>query len=138
MIKLILCLLLLLLPLGCYSEVQPPTQNQEQAGKSEEAQDANTWDFGQINEGEKAEHDFILKNESDKALLIRDINTSCGCTASKAEKQKLSPGESTKIKVSFNSRGYSGRAKQFVYVHTDSLDKPIIKLIITADVVREK
>jgi hypothetical protein len=131
MVKTILFLALLFFPLtGCYSE--------EPAAKTAETPDANAWDFGQVVERQMVSHDFILKNESANTMAIKNVTTSCGCTASKADKDVLAPGDSAKIKVSFNSSGYSGKVKQFVYVHTDILDKSIIRFIITADVVKEK
>jgi len=94
------------------------------------------FDFGRIKEGEVLKHEFILKNETSKILNIKDVNTSCGCTVSEVEKRSLQPNESTVIKVKFNSRGYSGPTQQYVYVHTDNLDKPVIRYIIKAEVVK--
>ena len=131
MMRIILPLLFLFFPLqGCYS------QNQGETAGQAETTDPYAWDFGQVKEGEVLKHDFILKNESEKTLTIKEVNTSCGCTASKVEKKVLLPGESTEIEVQFNSKGYSGLTQQYVYVHTDSLDKPIIKFIIKAVVLK--
>jgi len=111
-----------------------------QASKSAPGQEADpySWDFGRVKEGEALKHTFILKNESHKTMAINDVNTSCGCTASKVEKKILLPGQSATLEVQFNSKGYSGPVQQYVYVHTDSLDKPIIKFIIKADVIKTK
>jgi len=130
MMKVILVLLFLFFPLqGCYS------QNQGETASHAEIPDSYTWDFGQVKEGEVLKHTFVLKNESEETLTIKDVNTSCGCTASKVEKKIILPGENTEIEVQFNSKGYSGLAQQYVYVHTDSLDKPILRFIIKAEVV---
>lgn len=102
----------------------------------EEPADPFTWDFGKVKEGTLLRHTFIFKNESEKNLTIQNITTSCGCTASEAKKKNLMPQESTAIEVSFNSQGYSGITQQFIYVHTDNLDNPIIKFIIKADVAK--
>jgi len=93
-------------------------------------------DFGQVRQGSVLKHNFLLKNETAKALNIRDVNTSCGCTVSKIKKKKLLPGESTFIEVKLNTKGYSGEIQQFVYVHTDNLDNPILRFIIKAEVVK--
>ncbi len=133
--RILLILLFLSFPLGgCYS------QNQEEITTQPETEsiDPYSWDFGQVKEGEVLKHNFILKNESEKTLTIKDVNTSCGCTASKVEKKILLPGQSATLEVQFNSKGYSGPVQQYVYVHTDSLDKPIIKFIIKADVIKTK
>ncbi|MFA4842705.1 MAG: DUF1573 domain-containing protein [Candidatus Omnitrophota bacterium] len=100
------------------------------------ALDPYAWDFGRIKKGLIAKHEFIFKNETKDKIKITDITTSCGCTASKAGKAGLLPGEETAIEVSFNSKGFSGPVQQFVYVHTDSLDKAVFRFIIKADVER--
>ncbi|OGX46186.1 MAG: hypothetical protein A3G38_01675 [Omnitrophica WOR_2 bacterium RIFCSPLOWO2_12_FULL_51_8] len=100
------------------------------------AADPNTYDFGQVREGSVQRHSFVLENKTAKVLTIKDTSTSCGCTASVVKDKTLKPGESTQIEVKFNSRGYSGQVKQFVYVATDDLDNPVVRYIIKADVVK--
>ncbi len=135
-----LVILLSFLQIGCTAK----TYSQ---GKPE---DANTWNFGAVEAGAILKHNFVLKNESKQTLNVRDINTSCGCTASKINKKVLLPGESALIEAKFNTKGYAGQVQQFIYVHTDSLDastplningernrvidNPIVRFIIKADV----
>ncbi len=139
MMRVFLILLFLSFPLqGCYSQNQEKITSQAEITGQTEIADPYSWDFGQAQEGEVLKHTFVLKNESEKTLTIKDVNTSCGCTASKVEKKILLPGESTEIEVQFNSKGYSGLTQQYVYVHTDSLDKPIIRFIIKAEVIKSK
>jgi hypothetical protein len=94
------------------------------------------WDFGKVKEGTVQEHAFVFKNESQRTVQINQVQTSCGCTVSHAQKNTLSPGDSTQIPVRFDSHGYSGPTEQFVYVHTDNLDNPIVRFIIKAYVVK--
>lgn len=103
---------------------------------ADEAEDPNAWDFGQVKQGEVVSHTFSLKNESDKTLNITGLNTSCGCTVSQIEREVLLAGESTELEVKFNSKDYSGTVQQFAYVNTDDLDKPVIRFIIKAEVVK--
>jgi len=98
--------------------------------------DPNLWDFGTVKAGQVLSHEFTLKNESKKQLNIKNVGTSCGCTVSEAGKKVLLPGESTIIKVKFDSRGYSGEVKQHVYVNTDNLDNSLIRFVIKANVVK--
>jgi hypothetical protein len=129
--RIFLCLLLLVFPVtGCYS------QQQDSAKQAQKPRDPYTWDFGQVKKGTVLKHDFTLKNESDKVLNILSVNTSCGCTVSKVQKKKLLPQEQTLIEVKFNTKGYSGPVQQYVYVNTDSLDNPVIKYIIKAELVK--
>ncbi|MFH1458104.1 MAG: DUF1573 domain-containing protein [Candidatus Omnitrophota bacterium] len=99
------------------------------------APDSYTWDFQEVVEGEVATHDFVFKNESQDTLNIKEVTTSCGCTVTKLEKKTLLPEEETFIEVKFNSKGYKGNVRQFVYVHTDSLDEPIVRYIIKVNVI---
>lgn len=98
-------------------------------------EDANTWDFGTLKEGTQAKHTFILTNETKKPLNITSVNTSCGCTVSEADKRLLAPGESTQITATFNSKGYSGTVRQYIYIGTDNPQEAIIKFVITAEVI---
>ncbi|MFA4990210.1 MAG: DUF1573 domain-containing protein [Candidatus Omnitrophota bacterium] len=98
--------------------------------------DSYVWDCGKIKQGEVAAHNFTLKNDSAKALKITGVTTSCGCTVSEVKKKVLLPGESTPVEIKFNSKGYSGAVQQFTYVNTDNVDKPVIRFIIKADVVK--
>lgn len=92
------------------------------------------WDFGSVKEGQILKHEFALKNESSKILNIKDVNSSCGCMVSQVKKKALLPGESTLVEVKFNTKGYSGPTEQFVYVHTDSLNQPILRFTVKANV----
>ncbi len=102
----------------------------------EEAVDPNQWDFGRIKQGEVVKHDFVLQNKTDKVLKIGRIHTSCGCTASQAGKKSLAASESTTIGVTFNSKGYQGEVKQFVYVHINHPEIEIVRFMVKADVVK--
>ena len=133
---LLLILFLLLSPCaGCFARHY--TQEQNNLIKENKIPDPYTWDFGRVKEGEVLKHSFTLKNESAKTLTIKEVNTSCGCTASEARKKTLLPAEDTLIEVSFNTKGYSGPVQQYIYVHTDNHDNPIIRFIIKAEVVKK-
>jgi hypothetical protein len=127
--------LLLLVLVGCCGVVRAQKQDNLTLKAEEEAQDYK-WDFGKVKEGEVLKHNFVLKNKTNKDLTIEKINTSCGCTVSKVKKKKLSPQKSTIVEVKFNTKGYSGTTTQFIYVNTNDLDKPVIRFIITAQVVK--
>ncbi|KPK97949.1 MAG: hypothetical protein AMJ95_06445 [Omnitrophica WOR_2 bacterium SM23_72] len=97
--------------------------------------DDEVWDFQDVTQGEVVMHEFVLKNESQDMLHIKEVSTSCGCTVSEVKNRTLFPNEETVIEVKFNSKGYFGEVRQFIYVYTDSLDRPIIRYIIKANVV---
>ena len=67
------------------------------------------FDFGTINEGEKLEHQFIFENTGKSDLIIRKIKSSCGCAVANMESKIIKAGAKSEIKVTFNSKGKSGK-----------------------------
>jgi hypothetical protein len=93
----------------------------------------NIFDFGVITEGEIVKHDFKLTNNGKSDLLIRNVKASCGCTAVKNE-NVVKPGQSTDLKVEFNSSGKKGRQNKSVTVITNDPVNSTIVLRIMGDV----
>jgi hypothetical protein len=123
---LLLTVLTSLIILGCLQAQKQPVK------------DPYFWDFGQVTAGQVLEHVFTIRNNSSNALIINRLQTSCGCTGSVISRDHIPAGESAEIKVTFNTKGYSGLSQQFVYVHTDDTQNPIIKLTIQAQVTKKK
>jgi hypothetical protein len=60
-------------------------------------------DFGTIDKGTPVEHTFVFRNEGDAALIISNVKTSCGCTASDYTKEVIAPGETGEVKATYNA-----------------------------------
>lgn len=73
------------------------------------------FDFGTIQQGDKVAHDFMLSNEGKSTLFLRNVKTSCGCTAVEYDKE-IAPGESTTLHVVFNSRGKRNRQNKTITI----------------------
>ncbi len=64
-----------------------------------------SYDFGNINEGDKVEHTFEFTNTGNAPLIIDKIKASCGCTVpSNWKKAPILPGEKSSFVVKFNSK----------------------------------
>jgi uncharacterized cupredoxin-like copper-binding protein len=96
----------------------------------------NEHDFGEVQEGTSVTHNFIVSNSGGDVLKISNVRASCGCTAASPEKKELAPGESTTIKVSFNSSGREGHQEKYVYVNSNDPKTPELKLKFTCDVIK--
>ncbi len=92
-------------------------------------------DFGDIKQGEIVKASFIISNSGGDLLRIEDVRASCGCTAGKPEKTELKPGESTKLEVTFNSKGRRGLQQQRVTINTNDPDNRELILTIKCNVV---
>lgn len=93
------------------------------------------YDFKNIKEGKIVDHNFTITNTGGDLLKITNVRATCGCTVANPEKSELKPGESTTIKVSFNSNGRVGPQTKYVYVSTNDPANKEIKLKITGNVV---
>lgn len=91
-------------------------------------------DFGNIKQGETVTHNFVFKNNGKQDLKILKVKTTCGCTASEPEKSVLKPGESSNIKVTYNSAGKKGRDEKTVTVYSNDPESPESQLKIVSTV----
>lgn len=67
--------------------------------------ETNTFDFGDIFQGDVVEHTFKFTNTGNQPLLITNIQTSCGCTTPQWPRDPIMPGGKGELKVGFNSAG---------------------------------
>lgn len=87
-------------------------------------------DFDTIVQGEKVEAAFVLRNEGDKDLIIRKIETTCGCTAAVPEKRIISPGENVRMNVVFDSEGRRGMQHKTITVICNDPRHASLKLVL--------
>ncbi len=64
-----------------------------------------TFDFGDLKEGDKAEVDFIFKNTGSESLVLSEVRASCGCTTPFWSKEPVMPGEEGRISVKYDTKG---------------------------------
>ncbi len=99
--------------------------------------DSESFDFGDIKPGTKNEHTFTLKNVGKKNLVIRDVKSSCGCTAVSPSKNVVASGESAPLKVVFDSTGKSGRQNKTITVITNDPKNSTTILRISSNIVTQ-
>ena len=93
-----------------------------------------SWDFGKIKQGEILTHEFVFSNDGESPIVIEKVATSCGCTAALVSEDKIGPGKTGKIKVSFDSRGYSGKIIKYVYVESNDSADPRREIVVSAEI----
>jgi hypothetical protein len=92
----------------------------------------DAWNFGKAKGGEDLVHEFVFKNDGDAPLHVKNVETSCGCTAALVSDKTVEPGKSGKIKITFSTRGYSGEVTRFAYVESDDPASPRVQLKVSA------
>ncbi len=89
----------------------------------------SVFDFGTITEGEKVEYSYRFKNTGNTPLLIVSATASCGCTVPEKPEKPVLPGETSYIKVVFNSQGKVGQNhKDITVIANASPEFPKLKL----------
>lgn len=94
-------------------------------------------DFGEMKQGEKRDYTFTLTNNGKSDLHIRNVRSSCGCTAVAPSKKVIAAGETAPIKVTFDSRGKRGRQSKSITVITNDPKNPTSTLRISCNITTE-
>ena len=93
-------------------------------------------DFGKIEGDAVVETEFVVTNDGKQTLNIRQTATNCGCTSVILPKKDLEPGESTTMKVKFDSKGRRGRQYKTVTIFSNDPSNPSQVLSIRAETPR--
>lgn len=99
--------------------------------------DVESFDFGDIKPGSKVEYTFNLKNIGKRDLIIRDVKSSCGCTAVSPSKNLVASNESVPLKVVFDSTGRSGRQNKTITIITNDPKNPTTVLRISTNILTQ-
>lgn len=74
--------------------------------------------------GDKVEHTFIVKNEGEGVLEIREVKPGCGCTLAGDFDKKIEPGKEGKIPVALNTHGLRGDVVKQITVTSNDPVQP--------------
>jgi hypothetical protein len=95
-------------------------------------------DYGKVRYGDKVVEEFPFTNTGDETLVIEKLRASCGCTKAVKGDSEIPPGGTSKIVAEFDTSDMrSGVKQKSIFVHSNDSKNPVIKLNLTADVVRE-
>jgi hypothetical protein len=84
------------------------------------------FNFGTINQGEKAEFEFVFTNVGQEPLVITSATGSCGCTVPEWPKEPIRKGEKGRIKVRFDSSGRQGMQSKTVTIYSNAQTNPVV------------
>lgn len=115
-------------------EYFPPMRKEELEKAPRLTLERKAHDFGNINEGEVVQTEFIFTNTGKSPLSIRETKANCGCTVSRPDKDVLAPGESSKIRVTFNAGGRRGKQNKTVTIFSNDPTAPTQQVSISARV----
>ena len=91
------------------------------ANASEITFDFDSYDYGEVVDGEVVEVDFNFTNTGNSNLIIFNASASCGCTVPEyPQNENIKPGESSSLKVRFDTSGKPGKQMKTVTLTTNT------------------
>ncbi|GGB77978.1 hypothetical protein GCM10007424_17570 [Flavobacterium suaedae] len=102
--------------------------NEKSAEPSKITWNEDSYNFGEIEKGVPASHEFTFKNTTDQTILITNVKASCGCTATKYTKTPIKPGETGSITATYNARNPGNFNKSVTVTTNDSDVKKVLRI----------
>ncbi len=93
-----------------------------------------TWDFGTVPPRGKVTHGFLIKNAGRDSLCLVKVRITCSCATAPLEKKVLAPGDTTRLEVTFDSRGFFGPVSRVLYLQSNDSAEPMLELGVSATV----
>lgn len=95
--------------------------------------DIELYDFGVAADGTVVEFFVTITNVGDQRLSITRVSYNCSCTSYELPRRDLNPGESVKMKIRFNTSGYSRYVQpvsQTVTLYTNDPGRPQVTITV--------
>lgn len=93
-----------------------------------------SFNFGNVYTGEVINQIFVIKNEGDAELQIKDFKGDCGCTVARSDRV-IPPGKEATAEVEVQTISQSGLINKTAIMHTNDPDQPLIVFTLVANVV---
>ena len=87
-----------------------------------------TINYGKIDKASNGERVFVFTNVGDQPLIIKNIQSSCGCTVPKKPEQPIMPGQKGEIKVSYDTKRVGGFSKTITVFFNVKNPRKMIKI----------
>lgn len=88
---------------------------------------STTHDFGNLDEsGGKCTHSFEFINKGTTPIILKDVRSSCGCTAPSWSRAPIAPGEKGFIKATFNPKNRPGSFNKSITVTANTNPKTTV------------
>ena len=104
------------------------------AGRARIESPMGLFNFGKVAAGAQVENYFPLRNRGDADLIIQRVLPGCGCTSVGAV-EAIPPGQERKLRVVFDSNGFSGPISKTVRVFSNDESRPYLDLVMEGEVL---
>ena len=125
--------LILLMFIGLNAMAQGGSLNLSREGGAQIVFVTETLDYGTILKGADGNREFVFTNTGNEPLIISSCKGSCGCTVPKCPTEPILPGETSKIKVKYDTNRL-GKVTKMVTV-TSNAGEPTKTIKIVVNVI---
>ncbi|MGC1242070.1 MAG: DUF1573 domain-containing protein [Chryseosolibacter sp.] len=89
-------------------------------------------DFGNIKANTAADMQIQVVNSGKSELLLKSVQPNCTCITASPSKDKLKPGESATLTISFNPSDRTGTQNKAITVYSNDPRNPVQRVTFTA------
>lgn len=98
----------------------------------------NEYNFGEVEEGKVVQALIDIKNEGNDILEIKEVKTTCGCTAVLLSNKKLHPKESGTLKISLDTSNREGQLVRTVSIFSNDPEESVKVITLSANIKKRK
>ena len=124
---------ILLMFIGVNAAAQGGSLNLSKVGGAQITFVTETLDYGTIVQGADGNREFVFTNTGNEPLIISSCKGSCGCTVPKCPTEPILPGETSKIKVKYDTNRI-GKVTKTITV-TSNAGEAVKTVKIVVDVI---
>lgn len=96
---------------------------------------SDTYDFGKIPQAVPATARFEFVNTGKEALIITDVQRTCGCTSTDWSKEPIAPGQKGWVTAVYNAANEGGFTKSITVLSNSAT--PSVKLTFKGTVIKD-
>jgi len=82
-------------------------------------------DFGEVYQGSRVRHVFVLSNQGPGAAVVERTATSCGCTATLLSQTDIPPGGQARLEATFSAGQRKGAFRKSISVFSNDPASPL-------------
>ena len=89
--------------------------------------ETDQYDFGTVEDGVTLRHDFAISNQGTGVLELRTGETSCRCTISGLDAERVEPGQTTHVTLEWTVEGKNERFAQSAVILTNDPHRRVLR-----------
>lgn len=95
----------------------------------------DTLNFGNVPIQQFLQDTILVLNRGTDTLVIRGVETSCGCTSATPQSSKIVFMGTAVVRVSVNIVGKRGMFTQWIHLNTNDPKTPVVEIPVIANIV---